>query len=395
MLTTYAYRAARPDGAIETGTLDAPSRDAASATLTRGGLFPIEVVLEAKPEARRERIGAGPLALGFRLLADLLEAGLPVSRALAAFETLAPAEWRPALPAVREAVRDGKSLASALGASPLEIPPLAIGIVQAGEAGSGLAPAVRRAADLLETAAATRAAIVSALTYPVILAAAGSASLALLVGVVLPRFAVILADLGQALPPSTRLVLGAADALRALALPAVIAAAALLALWRAWTASEDGRRRWHALLLALPVAGAVRRAAAVSRVAASLAGLLESGVPLGAALAHAGRSAGDAALAARLADARERVMVGARLSRALEESDAATPTAVKLVRAGEETGRLAPMLAHAARIERDRAERSVKGAVKLLEPVMILVFGAVIALVAASLLQAVYSVRPG
>ena len=394
MLTTYAYRAARADGAIETGTVDAPTREAASASLTRGGLFPIEVMLEAAPETRRERIAVAPLALGFRLLADLLEAGLPVSRALAAFESLAPAEWRPGLPSVKEGVREGKTLASALASSPLEIPPLAIGIVQAGEAGSGLAPAVRRAAELLEMAAATRAAIVGALTYPTILAAAGSASLALLVGVVLPRFAAILAELGQTLPPSTRLVLGAAEAARAWALPAAIGAVALIVLWRAWSLSEEGRRQWHAALLRLPFAGTVRRSAAVSRVAASLAALLESGVSLGAALAHAGRSAGDASLAARLAEARERVMTGTRLSRALEETDAATPTTVKLVRAGEETGRLAAMLAHAARMERERAERAVKGAVKLVEPALILAFGLVIAVVAASLLQAIYAVRP-
>lgn len=394
MLTTYAYRAARADGAIETGTVDAPSREAASTSLTRGGLFPIEVTLEAAPEARRERIAIAPLALGFRLLADLLEAGLPVSRALAAFESLAPAEWRPGLLSVRDAVREGKSLASALAASPLEIPPLAIGIVHAGEAGSGLAPAVRRAAELLEMAAATRAAIVGALTYPMILAFAGSASLALLVGVVLPRFAAILADLGQTLPTSTRLVLGAADAVREWALPGALGLVALLVLWRAWSSSEEGRRQWHATLLRLPLAGAVRRAAAVSRVSASLAALLESGVPLGAALAHAERSAGDASLAARLAEARERVMTGARLSRALEETDAATPTTVRLVRAGEETGRLAAMLAHAARMERERAERVVKGAVKLVEPALILAFGLVIAVVAASLLQAIYAVRP-
>lgn len=395
MLTTYAYRAARSDGAIETGTLDAPSREAASASLTRGGLFPIELTLEAAPEVRCARVGVAPLALGFRLLADLLEAGLPVARALAAFESLAPAEWRAGLPSVRIAVREGKTLASALAASPLEIPSLALGIVQAGEAGSGLAPAVRRAADLLETQAATRAAIVSALTYPLILAFAGSASLMLLVGVVLPRFAAILADLGQTLPSSTRLVLGAADAIRAWAVPGALGAAVLLVVWRVWSASEEGRRQWHAVLLRVPLAGPVRRAAAVSRVTASLAALLESGVPLGAAIAYAGRSAGDAALSVRLAEARECVMTGARLSRALEETAATTPTAVKLVRAGEETGRLAAMLAHAARMEREGAERAVKAAVKFVEPLLILAFGLVIAVVSASLLQAIYSVRPG
>lgn len=262
MLTSYAYRAARADGAIETGTLDAPSREAASATLARGGLFPIEITLRTSTHARQRSLGTAALALGFRLLADLLEAGLPIARALAAFEGLAPAAWRPGLPRIQQAIREGKTLATALAASGLGVPALAIGIVQAGEAGSSLAPAVRRAAELLERAAETRAAIRAALSYPAILAAAGGASMAFLVAVVLPRFALILADLGETLPPTTRLVLAAASLLHAGTVPALVAMAALGVLARAWRRSAGGAQQWDAALLGLPLIGSVRRSAA-------------------------------------------------------------------------------------------------------------------------------------
>lgn len=392
--TLYAYRAARADGTIELGTLDAAGKEAAAALLAGRGLFPVELRAEAPAAARRARLSARDLALGLRALATLLEAGLPMSRALAAFADLAPPSWRPALPAIQAAVREGQGLAGALAAAPVAVPPVVVGMVRAGEAGSGVASAVRRAAELTERAAATQAAVRGALAYPVILAAAGAASVALLVGVVLPRFALILADLGQSLPPTTRAVLSAAALLRALALPGLVTLAVAAALWRSWASTESGRARWHAALLAVPVVGAARRAAATARTAAALASLLESGVPVAPALLHAAPAGGDAALAARLLEAREAVVTGGRVAAAVEAAGAMTPTVVRLIRAGEESGRLGPMLAHAAQLEAERAEGIVKGAVRLLEPALILAFGGVVALVAAALLQAIYSVRP-
>lgn len=391
----FAYRAAHRTGLLESGTVRAESADAARELLFARGLFPLEVRLERGRDAGRPRIPAADLALGLRVLATLLESGLPVARALAAMDELVPAAWKPALPALRESVRQGNSLGAALAAAPVGFPPLVVGLVQAGEAGSGLAAAVARAAELMESAAETRRAVRAALAYPMVLAAAGLGSLVLLVGFVLPRFAAVLAELGQALPPTARTVLGAAELARAGALPALLTAAAALALWKAWTATEEGRARWDAFLLGVPLVGGIRRAGAVGRFCAALGALLESGVPIAPALAHATRATGDAALTGRILAAREQVVAGRGIAASLEEKDAATPTSVRLIRAGEETGRLAPMLAHAARIESARAEQMVKSLVRVLEPGMIIAFGGLVALVAAALLQAVYSVRPG
>jgi Type II secretory pathway, component PulF len=239
-----------------------------------------------------------------------------------------------------------------------------------------------------------RSAIRSALAYPALLATAATASVALLVGVVLPRFGTILADLGQSLPPTTRIVLAASTFIRAWSPAGLILLALALVVWRSWISTDEGREKWHAFLLALPVVGEVRRSAATARTSAALSALLESGVPVSAALVHAARASGDASLTARLMVARESVVQGRRPSDALQAERALTLTAIRLVRAGEETGRLAEMLSHAASLERERSESMVKSAVRLLEPSLILVFGGLVALVAAALLQAIYSVRP-
>jgi type II secretory pathway component PulF len=378
---------------MELGTIDAPNRDAASTVLSGRGLW----VLEVRPTATalgRQRLSSGELALGLRLLGSLLEAGLPVSRALAAFTDVAPDGWRPSLGGLTASVREGQSLGTALATSAIDIPPVVIGMVLAGEAGSGLASAVIRAADLMESTAATRAAIRGALVYPLVLTVAGTASLSILVGVVLPRFAKVLADLGAALPPTTRIVLDLADFVRAGAVPGAIAIVLGLAGWRAWVGTANGRAQWDAWLLTLPLLGTIRRAAGTARVAAAAASLLDSGVPIAPALLASAHAAGDAAIEARLLDARTSVIAGASLSHALATTESATPTVVRLVRAGEESGRLAEMLQRAAVLETDRARRLVTGAVRLLEPALILVFGGIVAFVAAALLQAVYSVRP-
>jgi general secretion pathway protein F len=339
-------------------------------------------------------VSAVDLALGLRILANLLESGLPVSRALQAFEDLAPRPWGVALPVIRERIREGKSLAAALAEAPLQIPPLVIGIAQAGEAGTGIGPAVRRAAELSEATAEMQAAVRSALAYPLVVAAAGVCAVGVLITVVLPRFARILADLGQTLPASTQLVLRGADVARALVLPALLSFVVAFAVWHAWTSTPTGRVRWHALLLLLPGVGSVRRRTATARMAHSLAALLESGVPIGAALTHAAPASGDAEIEARLLSARAKIHTGQPLSQALDSSRAVSATTAKLVRAGEESGRLPAMLSHAAKIEQQAADQMVKAAVRMLEPMLLLTFAGVVALVAAALLQAIYSVRP-
>lgn len=393
-LSRFAYRAARADGTIERGIAIADTRDEASRALSAQGLWTVGIEPAPSFVGVRSRVSASDGALGLRVLATLLDSGLPAGKALTSMQELVPTSWDVALPAIARAVREGAPLGLAFEKSNLGLPPVVVGIVRAGEAGSGLARAVGRASELMEESAATRAAIRAALVYPLILAIAGSISIAVLVDVVIPRFAAILADLGQALPPTTRFVMQLSSMFRAATLPAIAGILILIAVWRAWVVTPPGKARWHALLLRLPLVGGVRRSAASARVCASLAALLESGVPLSRSLTYAAQASGDAAITRRVEAARDAVIAGQAPSVAFVQHDAFTPVVSKLVRAGEETGALAAMLAHAGRLEAERTTRRVRSALQLLEPLLIVVFGGIVALVAAALLQAIYSVRP-
>lgn len=390
----FAFKAVRRDGGLETGVVEAPSREAAAALIGSRGAFAIE--LSAKPDdsLRLRRRNPDDLAAGLRALATLLGSGVPLGRALSLLDELAPPSWLGALPDLRRRIEQGDRLATALDASPLGFPAHVIGIIQAGEAGSGLDAAVQSAAEVLEARAAARTALRNALAYPAMLAVAGGASVALLVAVVLPRFAGLLGDSGQTLPVTTRVVLGLGALSHVLFFPAIALVIAAAAAWRAWTARPAGLAQWHRLLLSVPTVGLIRRSTAAANACAALAALLDAGVPVAQALPHAARATGDRAMDAKVLAARGRIATGERISTALEKEDALTPTVVRLVRIGEETGRLKGMLAHAARIEASQALQRLQRGLRLLEPALILVFGGIVMLVAAALLQAMYGLRP-
>jgi general secretion pathway protein F len=392
--TQFAYRAAHGHGAIERGILTAETRDAAAAALMNRGLFLIELTADETTGRKKKRLPSDDLAVGLRILAALLEANLPISRALHMLDSLVPISWTPVLASITQSIREGCGVAEALAASPASFPSVVIGVLQAGEGGSGIALAVDRAARLMESAARTRSAIRSALAYPIILAGAGMASVALLVGVVLPRFGAILADLGQPLPASTQAVLSLSGAARLAALPVLILVVIAGLLWRSWVSTESGRRQWDTNLLSLPFLGAIRMSSATARACEALSALLESGVPVTQALVFGARASGDNAIEARIMAARDLIVDGQSVASSLDFHRAMTITAIRLARAGEETGRLGAMLGHAATLEDQAANRSIRSFVRALEPAMILLFGGIVALVAASLLQAIYSVRP-
>lgn len=393
-MTAFRYMAARTDGASVRGTIEAASGPDAAAVLSSRGLYPVSVEpvpVEAWPWSRRPSTRA--LATVFQSLATLVEAGLPLERALHATERVASGPLHEALTHVGARVREGASLGSALAAEQGLFPGVAIGLVRAGERGVGLGAALEQAAAQLEREADLAAKIRGALAYPALLATVGSLSVALIVLFVVPRFVTILGDFGQALPRATRLLIGFSDATRrfGLVIVAVLVGCGVVAA----RFIQERRAAWENWLLGLPLIGPIRHASATARASRALGALLGTGTPALVALTVAQEAAGNEAAADRLERARSRVAEGAPLSSALSAAGALTPTAHQLITIGETSGRLPALLDKAAELAEGEAERRLKALVALLEPALILAFAGLVAFVAAALLQAVYSLRPG
>jgi general secretion pathway protein F len=387
-VTAFRYEAARSDGAIVRGLLEGTSEPAVAAVLSARGLYPL--LVEPSPLTVR-RPSRRVQATVFQSLAAFVDAGVPLEKALQATERVVTGRFRDALGRVAQRVREGSSLGAALVAEGV-FSPVTVGLVRAGERGVGLGAALGQAAAQLEREAETEARVRTTLTYPALLALVGSGAIALIVLFVIPRFAALLSDLGQTLPTATRILLALSSGARNYAL--VLAAAAVGLTVIAVRTIDEHRVSWHRWLLRVPVVGSLRHALASARASRTLGALLGAGTPALAALEIAREAAGDAAVAARIATARVRVAEGQGLTAALEAAGALTSNAIQLATIGEGSGRLPALLAKAAELDDHEAERRLKALVSLLEPGLILLFAALVAFVAAALLQAVYALRP-
>jgi general secretion pathway protein F len=393
-MTAFRYEAARTDGATVRGVLDAATTIEAAAVLSGRGLFPLSV--ELNPERKAWRLGLRSVraqATVFQSLASLVEAGIPLVNALHASESVASERLRFALQRVGTRVREGASLGAALASEDDLFSGITVGLVRGGERGVGLGAALTQAAAQLEREAEAVARVRGALAYPLLLAAVGTASVGVIVTFVVPRFVTLLGDLGQALPLATRMLVTASSVARHFGL--LIVGAVIGAVMLGLRAARDRRVAWHEWLLGLPLVGTIRHALASARVCRALSALLGTGTPALAALTIAEDAAGDAAVANRIRRARERVSEGVALSTALSSTKAVTATSLQLLTIGEGSSQVSPLLTKAAELEERDAERRLKTVLTFLEPGLILLFAGIVAFVAAALLQAVYSLRPG
>ena len=393
-MTPFRYRAARADGGIVEGLVEAGSAAQASATVTDRGLFPLTVTPAAAAETERRPASRRDLAIVFQSIAALVSAGVPLERAVASSESLARGPLRDTLAAARTRLREGEGFAAALGATHGVVPGIVLGMLRAGERGSQLPLALAQVAAHLEQEAELVARVRQALAYPLLLAVVGIASILVIGTVIVPRFAELLGDLGQELPPATRTLLVGSRVLSQYWFLLVPATAGLVALGVEVGRRPGSRRRIEDAVLTAPFVGPVRLALATARIARALGGMLAAGMPLLTALDAAAEAAADGAVAARLKRVRERVATGAPLTASLEREAALAPSALQLIQVGESSGRLADMARRAGDLAAQEAERGLKTLVTLVEPALIVAFGGLVAFVAAALLQAVYSIRP-
>jgi type II secretory pathway component PulF len=389
------YRAVTRAGTRETGTIDAATPDAATATLRQRGL----IVLDVAPAAARAptlgggRVRTGDLAELTRALAALLPAGLPLAKALSVTREIAPASLRPALADVQARVERGSTFADALAAHPAAFPPSYVGLARAGERAGSLPESIGRLADAIENEQQFRARLLTAAIYPTLLAAVGGAAILVLLMVVLPRFGALFAASGSALPTSTAIVLGVSSALRAnavllLALGALLGAAAL---WLATSRDAAGTR--SRLFLATPLVSRFYREVLAARAARVIAVLLAGGAPFVAALDDAARSLDDPAARDEVLRIRNRVREGTGATAAVAEGALFPDLLARLVAAGEEAGQLETFFAKAADLFEERAKRAAARFVALAEPMLIVAFGLVVGAIALALVQAIYGIN--
>lgn len=403
----FHYQATTLQGKIVEGVMEAGEERMVVARLHEQGYLPLRVGLpgQAKSKATlpqlslpeisfRGKVRQRDLLMMTQELATLISAGLPLDRALSVLNGLTTKEeLKKAIAQILRAVQQGKSLAEALGEFPKIFPPLYVNMVKAGELGGFLDTALQRLFEYMERSQQVADEIKSALTYPILLTVTGGASIIVLLTYVLPKFTAIFGDIGQALPTSTRVLLGISEGLRSYWwLLLLIIVASWLGM-RQYIATPQGRALWDRLRLRIWVFGQLLTKREVGRFARTLGTLLKSGVPLLQALEVVQDVAGNEMIARALKDVRVGVREGQGVAGPLGRSGVFPTLALQMVSVGEETGRLDEMLIRVAEYYERDTFNQVKRLTSLLEPALILVMGLAVGFVVISMLSAVFSIN--
>jgi len=401
-MPVFSYTALDSSGNETRGTLTADARSAALAQVSERGLFPVSVEEKGIDTAGSAvkpvvggRVSKANVEAFTRQLANLLSAGVPLSRALHILsrETSQPGAKRQWV-AVHDDVVDGVSLADALARHPRTFPPVYTAMVRAGEAGGFLDVVLEQIADFRAREQELKGKIKAALVYPAVLATLAAAVLAFLLVYFIPRFSIIFDEFGGTLPWLTQAIVSISEFVvrRGLAI-AVAVVLAVLAVQRL-AATDAGRRRMERTMLSIPAVGVIVARFALVRFCRMLGTLLEAGVPMISALRVAREAIGNQTLADTVSRAVEDVRRGTALSRSLGASQALFPAAVtEMVSVAEESGRLAKELMRIANAYESELDRRLRMLVALAEPALLFVMAAIVGTVVIGMLLPVFTLQ--
>lgn len=395
----YYYKALNPRGELLDGQMEAASSAEVVSRLQEQGHLPVE----AKPASEaggastwkslfKPRLFAGDRLVQFtQQLATLLAAGQPLDRALGILLELPEDEAaRRTIGDIRDAVRGGTSLSTALERQHGTFSRLYVNMVRAGEAGGSLHETLARLADYLERSRALQGRVINALIYPAILLAMVGLSLLFLLGYVVPQFAAMYESLDAQLPFFTRIVLGIGLFVRDWWI--VLLVLPVLALWWFDRKRRDPafREAFDAWVLRHRIAGTLVAKIETARLARTLGTLVRNGVPLITAMGIGRNVLGNRVLSADVEAAAEEVKNGVALSTALGRGKRFPRLALQMIQVGEESGALEAMLVKTAETFEQETSLALDRMLAALVPVVTVVLAVLVGIVIIAVLAPIY-----
>ncbi len=402
-MTVFAYRAVDSMGKELTGTLSAENRSLAIGQVRGKGLEPVTVEA-AGPRGRagrsiagerRPRVSRGNVDAFTRELANLLGAGVDLSRAL---QIISREASRPGAQQcwsdIRREVVGGSSLADALARWPRAFPPVYVAMVRAGETGGFLDVVLGQIADFRTLEQDLTGRVKAALVYPVVLAVLAAGVLSFLLVYFIPRFSGIFAEFGGSLPWLTRAIVRASELMTDHGLMVLLAVAIVAVGLQRLRASESGRRFWERAMLGTPMLGSVVARFALVRFCRMLGTLVGAGVPLVSALRVAREAIGNQTLADTVDHAIAEVQRGSPLAQSLSGSPDLFPASVtEMVAVAEESGRLDTELVRLSTSYETDLDRRLRMLVSLAEPALLMVMASLIGTVVIGMLLPVFTIQ--
>jgi type IV pilus assembly protein PilC len=396
-MPSFVWKGRVRTGQVQEGVLLADSRDAAVAVLRRQQIQITSIrergrEIKLAPRLRRG-VGSKRVAIFTRQFSVMLDAGLPLVQCL---EILGEQEenriFQAIIKQVQTDVEAGSSLADAMKKHPKAFDELYVNMVAAGEAGGILDIILQRLSTYIEKVVKLKSQVKSALIYPVTVIVIACFVVFIILWKVIPVFAQLFAGLGSDLPYLTRVVIAASNFVARFAILIIPALVGGVFLLRRWHRTPTGARVIDNILLKLPVLGMLLRKIAVARFCRTLGTLTASGVPILDGLEITAKTAGNKVIEDAVMAVRKSVEEGKTVSEPLAETKVFPPMVVQMINVGEQTGALDQMLAKIADFYEEEVDTAVAGLMKLLEPVMITILGAVIGTIVTAMYLPLYSV---
>ena len=397
----YAYKGFTAAGKQVSGSQDADSPRAVKAALRRDGVFltdlqETEGSAKGRGVATRrslagmfgERVGAQELAVATRQLATLVGAGIPLVDSLVALiDQIESPSFKGVWADVKQRVNEGSGFGDALSTHPRIFTGLYVNMVRAGETSGALDVVLVRLADFTESQAELRSKIVGTMVYPVLMIGVANVVVAILMIFVIPKIAKLFEAQKVPLPLPTRVLIGLSMAIKAYWFIIFPAIGGLIYGFTRYIKTERGRAWWDAFVLDVPIFGPLVRMVAITRFSKTLSTLIGSGVPLLAAFDIVKNVVQNSVLLRVIEMARDGVKEGESIAAPLKRSGEFPPIVTHMIAIGERSGSLEEMLANIARSYEVQVDSRLRAMTSILEPLLIVVMGVVVAFIVFSVLM--------
>lgn len=396
-MAKFAYVATNSKNTTVRGSIEATDRMAAIGILTKQGLSPLDITKQKERPAMGfgafggKKVKTDDIVMFTRQLSAMISAGVPLLRGLSSqYEHTDSEALKLVLNGVIKDVESGMQLADALAKYPAVFNDVYVNMVRAGEAGGILDDILKRLALQQEKNASMRKKIKSAMIYPIVLLVIAVAAFLGMMIFVIPQIGKMMQDLGgpdAELPMLTQIMLSVSDLMvkyGLFVLPVIVAGIVFLLRW---LKTPKGRHVFHRFILKVPAVGAIVKKVAVARFARTFSALMGSGAAVLEALEVTARAVGNVVYEDVLHDAAKQVENGKQLSTIISKSDLFPPIVAQMLSVGEETGQTDVVLVKVADFYEEEVDVAIDGISSVIEPVMIVLMGGVIGLVAVGVMM--------
>ena len=359
------------------------------------------MTLEEKKSAMKMELRLGPkrvkaaeLTVMSRQLATMISSGMTLLRAFYVLEdTIENTMLRDTVAGVREDIEAGLNFSDALERHPKVFNPLYVAMVRSGETGGVLEEALERISDQLEKDDSLRRQVKSAMAYPIVVFSFAMLVLIGMIAFIVPVFVGVFEDFGGELPLITRFTVGLSDAVTGQWYFLIAGAVGITVGFRKWKKSSWGRPQWDAFRLRIPFSiGKTVQKISLARWSRTFSALYGAGVPIMHAIEVTGQTAGNAVVDKAMAAVIESVKSGGSIATPLKEAPIFPPMVVQMIAIGEETGNLDTMLSKVADFYEDEVAAAIKALTSILEPVMIVMVGAIVGFIVVAMYMPMFKV---